>query len=94
MDMLPFIRTDRVKNKIIVLLDDIRDRGLYQQQSEIRGRSEQRRLLIRKLNSKGPDAFVVEGDIGLFLPIGSVADANSEQYNTGRVVPLLEGPRQ
>jgi hypothetical protein len=78
-DVLPFIRTDRVRQKIEVVLNDIQDRGLYQQQPEVKSRSEQRRLLIRKLNAKGPDACIVIGDIRLFLPIGQA--------------PLLEGPR-
>lgn len=71
LDILPFVRTDRVRQKITVVLDDIMDRGLYQQQPEIRDRSQQRRLLIRQLNAKGPKACLIEGDIRLFLPIGS-----------------------
>lgn len=83
LDILPFIKTNRVRQKIEVLLDDIRDRGLYQQQIEIRGRSEQRRILMRQLNAKGAETLIVEGDIRLFLPIGS----------TGQLMPLLEGPK-
>lgn len=69
LDILPHIRTERVRQKITVVLDDIRDRGLYQQQPEIRGRSEQRRLLMRQLNAKGIESVTVVGEIALFLPI-------------------------
>lgn len=81
LDIFQFIRTDRVKHKIVVVLDDIQDRGLYQQQIEVRNRSDQRRRLIRAMNAKGSETLVVEGNVRLLLPIGSAANQ------------LLEGPR-
>ncbi len=53
-DILPHVRTQRVREKIEIVLADIRDRGLYQQQPESKVRSEERRKLIRSLNAKGP----------------------------------------
>ena len=61
LDILPQIRTQRVREKIEIVLTDIEDRGLYQQQPESRLRSEQRRLAIRKLNAKGKDSVMPDG---------------------------------
>lgn len=89
MDILPFIRTERVRQKIVVVLDDIRDRGLYQQQPDTRDRSRQRLALMRQLNAKGRDTVTVEGDIRVMLPIRPGIE---QQYSTGRFTPLLGGP--
>lgn len=53
LDILPQIRTERVRNKIRVVLEDIEDRGLYQQQPEAKIRSGQRREVMQRLNAKG-----------------------------------------
>jgi hypothetical protein len=61
LDILPQIRTARVRAKIEIVLADIKDRGLYQQQPEIRARSEHRRLAIRRLNAKGRAVLMPDG---------------------------------
>jgi len=52
-DILPYVQTVRVRDKIAIVLEDIKDRGLYQQQPEVRARSAHRRSLIAALNAKG-----------------------------------------
>ena len=53
LDILPQLRTARVRRKALLVLEDIEDRGLYQQQLEVKVRSERRRELMSKLNAKG-----------------------------------------
>ncbi len=83
-DILPHVVTKRVRDKIAIVLEDIQDRGLYQQQPESHLRSEQRRLSIRKLNAKGLDATVYD----------QVRPRLAEIAKTGQMVPLLSAPHR
>lgn len=58
LDILPHIKTERVRQKIDVVLEDIRDRGLFQQQEDSIRRTDERRKIIRQMNAKGLESNI------------------------------------
>lgn len=89
-DLLPHLRTERVRAKAALVLADIDDRTLYQRDPDVRSRSRERRDHIRRLNARGnivmPGTSVTVGEF--------VKEDLRLAYEVGHTVPLLPPPHK